>query len=103
MNEYLYRIQPVRPAMLTQGPNQAEQEATAEHFYYLTSLLERGILIMAGRTQNDDYSSFGIVVFRAASDEEARDIVESDPAVQKRVMRAELFPYRIALMENPER
>ncbi len=36
------------------------------------------------------------MIFRAASDE-ARRIVEKDPAVERGVMRAELFPYRVAV------
>jgi len=43
------------------------------------------------------YSSFGIIIFRADSGDTARRIVEQDPAVQGRVMRAELHPFRIAL------
>lgn len=38
MNEqhwYLYRIQPVRPAMLSVAPNAEEQQIINEHFEYL--------------------------------------------------------------------
>lgn len=59
--------------------------------------MEKGTVILAGRTQNTDYSSFGIVIFKAESPEQARSIVENDPVVKNMVMRAELYPYRIAL------
>lgn len=97
LSQFLYRIQPTRPAMLTEGPTPAEQQAVAAHFAYLQQLLQEGALLLAGRTQNSDYSSFGIIIFLAASEEEAQAIVANDPAVQQRVMRAELYPYRIAL------
>ncbi len=83
--------------MLSEGPT--ETKVVAEHFSYLQDLMEKGILILAGRTQNNDYSSFGITIFNAESEEHARRIVHDDPVVKNRVMRAELFPYRIALMK----
>jgi uncharacterized protein YciI len=39
------------------------------------------------------------VILRADSEEAARNVVDNDPAVERQVMRAELFPFRIALME----
>jgi uncharacterized protein YciI len=70
----------------------------AEHFAHLQALAKSGSLILAGRTLNTDATAFGIVIFRASSDEEARSIVDADPAVRHGVMRAELFPYRVALV-----
>jgi len=39
----------------------------------------------------------GIVIFTARSYEEARALMDADPAVSKGVMSAKLFPFRIAL------
>ena len=98
MNQYLYRIQPARPEMLTLGATPQESAAVAAHFSYLQDLTRRGVVILAGRTLNTDPSSFGIVIFQAESDQDARGIMQADPAVRAGVMRAELFPYRVALM-----
>jgi len=98
MKEYLYRIQPVRTELLVSGPTAEEERAITEHFEYLKSLTESGIVILAGRTLNTDESNFGIVVYRAEDDDAARSIMESDPAVAADVFRAELFPYSVALM-----
>lgn len=50
-----------------------------------------------------DSSSFAQVVIRAASAEEARAIMEGDPAVAGGVFRSELFPFQPMLMgEWPE-
>jgi len=95
--QYLYKIQPTRPEMLTEGPTAEEQRAVSEHFQYLKGLTEAGVVLLAGRTLNTDSTSFGIVIFRASSDEEARGIMNADPAVRQGVMRAELYPYSIAL------
>ena len=98
--EFLYRVQPTRPAMLTEGLTEAEAGAAGRHFEYLKGLTERGIVVLAGRTLNSDPTSFGIVVFRAPSEGDARLIMENDPAVKNGVMRAELFPFRIALQSE---
>lgn len=55
---------------------------------------------MAGKTDGLDEKTFGIVIFEADSEEEAKLIMESDPAVAEGIMNAELFPYRVALMKN---
>jgi uncharacterized protein YciI len=96
--QYLYKIQPTRLEMLTQGPTPEEATIVAQHFAYLKDLAEQGVVVLAGRTLNTDESTFGIVIFNANSEESARDIMNSDPAVKKGVMRAELYPYRIAVM-----
>lgn len=96
--QYLYRIQPTRPSMLTDGPTEQEAAIVGQHFNYLKELVEQGVVILAGRTQNTDPSSFGIVIFNAESDAAAEAIVAGDPAVAQHVMRADLFPYRIALL-----
>jgi len=49
---------------------------------YLEALTARGIGILGGRTLSTDESSFGIVIFRAESEEAARAIMTNDPAVQ---------------------
>lgn len=98
--QYLYRIQPARPAMLWEGPTPEEIELVESHFEYLKELLDAGELILAGRTQNSDPSSFGIVIFEAESDEAARVRMANDPAVRAGVMLAELYPYRVALMKG---
>jgi hypothetical protein len=41
-------------------------------------------------------------VFPAQSDDAARALIENDPAVRKGVMRAKLFPARVALMARSE-
>lgn len=98
MKEYLYVLKPTRLAMLTDGPTEHEQKVVAEHFAHLSRLTEAGVMILVGRTQNADETTMGLAIFRAESDEAAREIMNSDPAVINGVMTATLFPYRVALM-----
>ena len=97
MGQFLYRIQPARHDMLANGSTDFESGMLSEHFNYLKQLTRDGVVILAGRTQNIDSSSFGIVLFNAETVEVAREIMLSDPAVKNKVFRAELFPYKMAL------
>ena len=82
--------------MVTDGPTDEEAEILSDHFNYLKSLTEQGVVLVFGRTQNNDQSTFGITIFRAESEDAARSIMINDPAVKKRVMRGKLFPYKVA-------
>jgi uncharacterized protein YciI len=83
--------------MVTNGPTD-EASILSEHFNYLKSLTEQGVVLVFGRTQNNDTSTFGITIFRSISEDTARSIMNNDPAVNKGLMRAELFPYKIACL-----
>jgi len=95
---FLYKIQPSRAEMLSAGPTAEEGRIVSEHFAYLKELTDAGVVFLAGRTLNTDASSFGIVIFSASTEQEALQIMQNDPAVKQGVFRAELFPYRIALL-----
>jgi uncharacterized protein YciI len=97
MPQYLYRIAPTRPTMLTEGLTPEEERVISDHFAYLEAGVAEGVVLLAGRTLNTDASTFGIVILRAATEAEARRRMEADPAVQRGVMSAALFPFRVAL------
>ena len=90
MPEFLYRIQPTRLAMLTDGPTAAESAAVYAHRAYLDRMAAAGVVLFFGRTLTTDAATFGIVVFRAESPEAARRIMADDPAVAAGVMRDEV-------------
>ena len=95
--QFLYTIKPTRLAMLTAGPTAEEEAALSQHFNHLQKLTQRGIVIMAGRTQTADGDTFGIVNLRADHEAAARELMLSDPAVAHGVMQANLYPFRVAL------
>jgi uncharacterized protein YciI len=72
-----------------------DHAVVAEHFERLERLTEEGTVIQAGRTLS--YDPMGLVFFEAAGPDEARRLMEEDPAVKEGVMSAELHPYRVAL------
>ena len=98
--QFLYRTQPTRLEMVTEGPNEEESSILEEHVAYLQELTDRGVLHLAGRTQNQDDSTFGIIIFSAESEDSARSIMNDDPAVKHGIMKAELFPYEIAFWKK---
>jgi uncharacterized protein YciI len=95
--QFLYYLQPTRLSMLTEGPTSEEAETVSRHFAYLKDLTEKDVMILMGRTQKNDESTFGIAIFEAEDESAARTIMESDPAVAGGVMRATLYPYKVTL------
>jgi uncharacterized protein len=83
--------------MLTEGPTGREASIINQHFEYLQKLVAQGVVFMAGRTLNSDERTFGIVIFEAATEAAAVVLMQNDPAVKLGLMKAELFPYRLAL------
>ncbi len=100
MKQFLYLLRPTRLGMVTDGPTPVEAETVSRHFAYLTDLTNKGVMILVGRTQNNDESTLGIAIFEAEDEVAARTIMENDPAVAGGVMTAELYPYQIALMRK---
>ena len=100
MKQFLYFLKPTRLGMVTDGPTPEEAETVSRHFDYLTDLTEKGMMILVGRTQNSDESTFGIAIFEAEDESTARTIMENDPAVAGGVMSATLYPYKVALMRK---
>jgi uncharacterized protein len=86
--------------MLTKGANEVESRIISEHFNYLKRLTDDDVVILVGRTQTTNYSSFGIVLLKAETIEAAREIMLNDHAVKNNVFRAELYPYKTSLF-NP--
>jgi uncharacterized protein YciI len=100
MNQWLYYLVPARLGMVTGEATAEEIETVSRHFAYLNDLTEKGVMILMGRTQNNDESTFGIAIFEADDESAAQKIMENDPAVMGGVMRAKLYPYKIALMRK---
>jgi uncharacterized protein len=74
-----------------------EEQIIGDHFMYLKDALKRGQLIMAGPCVNGE---FGLVIYRAASMDDARRFMEADPAIAQGLMTADLHEYRVSLLEG---
>jgi uncharacterized protein YciI len=67
------------------------------HLAYLRSLLDAGKLLLAGPSLDPP---FGIIVFEAENEDEARRLIEADPSVAAGVQTPELHPFRASLLRG---
>lgn len=96
MNHFVYLIRPVRPDFLQSAT--AEEEVTMDrHFQYLKGLAAEGRLMLAGPCLD---AAFGIVILVTESEDEARTMMENDPAVLGGVMVSELHPFKVSILET---
>jgi uncharacterized protein len=77
-----------------------DNKTIKEHFDRLKKMYTDGLIILAGKTETWDEKMFGIVIYNAASLEKAKEIAENDPAVKKGIMTVEVYPYKIALIQE---
>ncbi|WP_203579624.1 YciI family protein [Microbacterium hibisci] len=98
MAQWLYRIVPTRPEMVVDATPE-EERIVGEHFAYLVSLRDRGIMILAGRTQEPE-GTFGITIFEAEDEHAARSVMDADPGVAGGVFAATLHPYAVAVARD---
>jgi uncharacterized protein YciI len=72
------------------------------HWSYLVDLHKKGIMDAVGRTnyEVDNPEMFGIAVFHAPNEQDARKIMNNDPCVKYEVMSATLHPFNLALIKG---
>ena len=96
MSAFIYVLRAIRPAMVG-DPRPEEESRLGEHFEYLSRALDQGRLVLAGPCLDGE---FGVVIFRADTQEAARQFMEDDPAVRHGLMTAELHSFRVSLLEK---
>jgi uncharacterized protein YciI len=74
-----------------------EDAVMGAHFEYLKRLLDDGKLILAGPSLDP---VFGLIVFEAESEDEAKQLIANDPSVASGVQTAELSPFRASLLRG---
>jgi uncharacterized protein len=94
---YMYTLELLRPEIKTEGPTEAEAATVKRHWAHLQDLLTSGKLIFAGRTLSTDENGFASVIFRADSEEEARNIMDRDPGLREGLFSGHLYPYQVLL------
>ncbi|MBN8697957.1 MAG: hypothetical protein J0L87_15610 [Bacteroidetes bacterium] len=74
-----------------------ESKIMSEHFEYLKRMLFEGKLILAGPVTTGD---FGVSIVETETEDEAREIMNNDPAVIAGIMKPTLYLYRVSLMRG---
>jgi uncharacterized protein YciI len=95
---FIYVLRPKRPSLIDDASLE-EESRLREHFEYLQRSLEEGKLILAGPCLDGE---FGVVVFRAATEDAAVEFMRGDPAVRHGLMTAELHPFRVSLQAGAD-
>ncbi len=97
MSEWIYFIHPPRENFVA---TISGEEAAVMHTHadYLASLLERGVLVLAGPTFGT--VNTGVAVIEADDEAAARSIMEADPAVASGQMTGELRPMRVSFLRG---
>ena len=91
---FIYLLRPKRPSLIDE--TSAEEESRlGEHSDYLQRAVNEGKLILAGPCVDGE---FGVVVFRAATEDEALEFMQSDPVVRHGLMTTQLHPFRVSLL-----
>lgn len=98
--QFIYTLRLQRPAILAEGPTDAEAAVLQQHAGYLANLARQGDVLLAGRTQVSTPETFGIVILNTSDQTAAEAMMRNDPAVKHSVMQAELFPYQIAVLSE---
>jgi uncharacterized protein YciI len=95
VKRWIYLIRPVRLAM-TDDPTEHEAAILRDHFARLEQLCDQGTVLLAGPSLAGA-DTFGLVLLDLEHEEDARAVMESDPAIVGGVMTGELRPFRMSL------
>ncbi|MGR3763338.1 YciI family protein [Rossellomorea sp. NS-SX7] len=98
--EYIYILKLIPRLHKEENWTGEDEKVVADHFKRLKEYRDRGVVILAGRTLNEEENAFGIVVFQAENEAAAEEFMREDPSVKEGIMTAELFPYRVALLKE---
>jgi uncharacterized protein YciI len=90
---FLFTMRPKRPDFLT-TMTMNEKTAMEQHFAYTEKLFDQGMIMVGGAATD---GTIGIIILRADSADEARQIYEHDPAVIAGIGNTELHPFRLGL------
>ncbi|MBI3789789.1 MAG: hypothetical protein HY275_02790, partial [Gemmatimonadetes bacterium] len=74
--------------------------ALAGHGAYWATQLAEGRAILAGGMNGDYWDNVALIVFEAASPEQAQEIVDGYPAVKSFVFQAQVRPFSVSSITN---
>jgi uncharacterized protein YciI len=96
MKQFLYMLKLVPRLHDDNAWTEADKAVLQRHVANFKAAVERGQLILAGRTLEPGKDTFGIAIFNAPDEAAAREFMNSDPCVAAGLMTATLHPYAVA-------
>ena len=97
MAEWIYFIHAPRENF-AETMTDEEQAVWGVHFERLQRLLAEGVLVMAGPTLGP--TNTGIAIIEADTEDEARRLMEEDPAISSGIATGELRPFVVSLLRG---
>ena len=97
MPYFIYKTTPKQPEIYPDQLQAHERHIYERHLSYLRSLLNQNSLILAGNVHLS-HGEEGYVILQAESEQQARRLMDADPAVHSRLVEAELFPMELDLV-----
>ncbi len=97
--QFMIRIEAVRPEF-PKNMTDEERRLGMEHMRYLKRLENEGKLIYAGQVW-DPKHFWGISVLNVPDPQAAAAILEADPAIQGKLLKGEVFPFRTVIGKGP--
>lgn len=92
---YLYILRLVDPRVMN-SPTEWEKAVVGEHWLFLRSLAEAGLIDVIGRTTVAEAEALGIAITRVCSEDEVNRIRANDPTSLAGIHRVEIKPFRVA-------
>jgi uncharacterized protein YciI len=96
MKTWFIRLIPPRSTFM-QDMTESERKLMEEHFVYWKDLFAKGACLFGGPVL-DPKGVYGVLVVKAASEDEARALGAGDPSVKGRVNRIEVAEMRVAFL-----
>jgi uncharacterized protein len=96
MKSWFVRLIPPRPTF-DKDASSSEQALMEQHFAYWKDLNDKGVCLFGGPVL-DPKGVFGILVIRAATEDEARGIASADPSVKGGVNRIEVAEMQVVFV-----
>ena len=97
MKTWLIRIIPPRPHFDQDDATPAEQALMEQHLAYWKDLNEKGVCLFGGPVL-DPRGVYGILVVRAATEDEARALGSTDPSVKAGMFKIEVAEMRVVFV-----
>jgi uncharacterized protein YciI len=91
MKEYVFCI--LKKGSNTTASKEERAKLFEGHMANINKLAKEGKLVVAGPFMQNDRNYSGIFIFNVATVDEARKLVESDPAVKAKIFEVELTPW----------
>ncbi len=91
MKRYVLAI--LKTGSNTEADRETVQRCFAGHLENIRRMADDGKLIVAGPLGKNDQAYRGIFIFNVATLEEAEELLQTDPAIEAKLLDADLYPW----------